>query len=67
MIYQLWNYISSFVVMCSSSFFNAQQCLKVWEYMPPYIADLHRFYSQEPYYLEKYTLSTHEKTNKEGL
>ena len=53
MIYQLWNYIASFIVMCSSSFFNAQQCLQVWNYMPAYLTDLNRAINHKPYQLEQ--------------
>ena len=52
-LYQLWTYLSSFFIACTSSIFNAQQCLKVSEYLPAYIADYQRFYSTAPYQYEK--------------
>jgi hypothetical protein len=52
----IWNYVSSFFVICTSSWFNTTQCLKVWEYMPAYINDYVEFRRYGPYYREKEAL-----------
>ena len=52
-LYQLWNYLSSFFIVCTSSIFNFSQCLQVWNYIPGYTNDMVRFYSHAPYQMEK--------------
>lgn len=68
MITTLISYIVSYFILCTSSLFNASQCLKVWEYLPGYIADLYRFQSTTPYQQEKDYLNeiTRKKSLQEG-
>ena len=58
----LASYIAGYFYVCTSSFFNATQCLKVWEYMPAYINDLTEFKSSTPYQSEKDYLEINPQT-----
>ena len=51
-----FNYLSGFLIVCTSSAFNISQCLKVHEYMPGYINDFIVFLRYEPYELERAAL-----------
>ena len=52
-MFVLFNYISSFFLICTSNWFNFSQCVKVWEYFPAYIRDYQELKEFGPYYQEK--------------
>ena len=50
------SYIVGMWMVCTSSWFNAGQCVRVWEYMPAYVNDYIQFVRFKPYYAEKQAL-----------
>jgi len=52
----LLNYVVGMWMVCTHSWFNASQCVRVWEYMPAYVNDYAQFVQFEPYYAEKQAL-----------
>ena len=50
------SYIVGMWMVCTSNWFNAGQCVRVWEYMPAYVNDYIQFVRFKPYYAEKQAL-----------
>jgi len=46
----------SFWLICTANMVSMQNCLRVWEYLPPYINDYVEFKVCKPYYREKQAL-----------
>ena len=50
------SYVVGMWMVCTQSWFNAGQCVRVWEYIPAYVNDYIDFVRYEPYYAEKKAL-----------
>lgn len=55
-MYTFFNYLWSFVVVCTSSWSSIQACAPVWEYMPAYYNDYVQLRTYGAYYTEKQAL-----------
>jgi len=50
------SYVVGMWMVCTSNWFNASQCIRVWKYMPAYVGDYIQFVLHEPYHAEKEAL-----------